>query len=172
VDLSDVLGVAVSAPLDFYVGNISMEMSSEQVKEVLVRCAAGLQGNTAHLGVLEVKEIGTDLPNRRTRCWKVRVPHALKELMQQSSLYPKGWTHRRYFEQRSGNKRAKTAAEQTPAVGGGGLLSGDAGVPLPGGAGVRLPEGAGVGAQVGGDGQVEQQQEASQEVQEQQGGFL
>ena len=100
--------------------------------------------------------------------------------MQQSSLYPKGWTHRRYFEQRSGNKRAKTAAEQTPAVGGGGLLSGDAGVPLPGGAGVplpggagvRLPEGAGAGAQVGGDGQVEQQQVASQEVQEQQGGFL
>ena len=155
-------------------GNTSLNMSSEQVKQVLERCAAGVQGNTAHLEVLEVKEIGTDLPNRRTRCWKVKVPHVMKELMQESSLYPKGWTHRRYFEQRSGNKRAKTAAEQTPTAGGGGLLPAGEGVPLPGagGAAGRLPEGAGAGAQVGRDGQVEQQQEAGQEVQEQQGGFL
>ena len=114
VDLSDVLGVAVSAPLDFYVGNTSLEMSSEQVKQVLVRCAAGVQGNTAHLEVLEVKEIGTDLANRRTRCWKVTVPHALKELMKESSLYPSGWTHRRFFVPRPSNKRAG----QPPAAAG------------------------------------------------------
>ena len=124
VDLSDMLGVAVSAPLDFYVGNTSLEMSSEQVKQVLVRCAAGVQGNTAHLEVLNVEEIGTDLPNRRTRCWKVTVPHSLKELMKESSLYPSGWTHRRFFVPRPSNKRAGLL----PATGGtAGLPAADAG---------------------------------------------
>ena len=116
VDLSDVLRVAAAAPLDFYVGNTSLDMTGEDVKHVLVRCATGVQGNTAHLEVLEVKEIGTDLANRRTRCWKVKVPYKLKELMQQYSLYPSGWTHRRFFEQRSGNKNARTVLQPAPAA--------------------------------------------------------
>ena len=130
VDLSDVLGVAVSAPLDFYVGNTSIEMTSEQLKQVLVRCAAGIQGNTAHLEVLNVEEIGTDLPNRRTRCWKVTVLHGLKELMKESSLYPSGWTHRRFFVPRPSNKRAgqppatAVTAGQATATGGQAAVTG------------------------------------------------
>ena len=89
---------------------------------MLVRCAAGVQGNAAQLEVLEVKEIGTDLPNRRTRCWKVTVPHAQKELMKESSLYPSGWTHRRYFEPRTANK-ARTAA--VPGAPGGAAAPGE-----------------------------------------------
>ena len=65
-------------------------MTGEDVKQVLVRCATGVQGNAAHLEVLEVKEIGTDRANRRTQCWKVKEPFKMKELIQQSSIYPSG----------------------------------------------------------------------------------
>ena len=65
---------------------------------------------------------GTDLPNRRTRCWKVTVPHAQKDLMKESSLYPSGWTHRRYFEPRTANK-ARTAA--VPGVPGAAAVPGE-----------------------------------------------
>ena len=42
------------------------------------------------------------------------VPHSLKELMKESSLYPSGWTHRRFFVPRPSNKRAG----QPPATAG------------------------------------------------------
>jgi hypothetical protein len=181
VDLSDVLGVAAAAPLDFYVGNTSLDVTEDDVKQVLVRCATDVQGNTAHLEVLEVKEIGTDLANRKTKCWKVKVPFKMKELMQQSSLYPSGWTHRRFFEQR--NKNVRTVPVPAPAAalpGRGAGASVTVPVPataaaLPGGgagASVAVP-GAAAAAVSGGEVLL---QEASQEQKEvlceQNGNFL
>ena len=99
VDLSSELG-ELGAPLDFYVGNTGIKVTEEKVKEVLVKCAAGLQDNPVALDVIDVKEIGQEIVNRRTKCWKVTVPYSMKETMQQSSLYPSSWTHRRYFQQR------------------------------------------------------------------------
>ena len=170
VDLSDVLGVAAAAPLDFYVGNTSLDVTGEDVKQVLVRCATGVEGNTAQLEVLEVKEIGTDLANRRTRCWKVKVPYKLKELMQQSSLYPSGWTHRRFFEQRSGNKNARTVPQPAPAAA---LPGGGAGtsvaVPDARTAVITVPGAAAAAVSAG----EVIMQEASEEVLcEREGGFL
>ena len=50
--------------------------------------------------MLEVEEANKDLQFRRTKSWKVTVPYSMKSLMENSELYPPGWTHRRYFEQR------------------------------------------------------------------------
>ena len=106
VDLSGELG-ELGAPLDYYVGNTGIKVTEEKVKEVLVKCVAGLQDNPVALEVIDVKEIGQEIVNRRTKCWKVTVPYSMKETMQQSSLYPSSWTHRRYFQQR--NKRVPDA---------------------------------------------------------------
>ena len=99
VDLSSELG-ELGAPLDFYVGNTGIQVTNEKVKEVLIKCAAGLQDSPVALEVISVDEIGKEIKNRRTKCWKVTVPFSMKETMQLSSLYPNSWTHRRYFQPR------------------------------------------------------------------------
>ena len=88
-------------------GNTGITVTKDKVNEVLVKCAAGLQDNPVALEVIGVEEIGKEITNRRTKCWKVTVPYSMKETMQQSSLYPSSWTHRRYFQQR--NKRVPDA---------------------------------------------------------------
>ena len=57
-----------------------------------------------------VDEIGKEIVNRRTKCWKVTVPYSMKETMQLSSLYPNSWTHRRYFQPREKRVPAVTSA--------------------------------------------------------------
>jgi hypothetical protein len=123
VDLSGELG-ELGAPLDFYVGNTSIQVTDEKVKQVLVKCAAGLQDSTVALQVLNVEEIGKELTGRRTKCWKVTVPYSMKEIMQQSSLYPNSWTHRRFFQPRDKRVPAvsppecRAAVQSTESVGG------------------------------------------------------
>ena len=92
--------------LNFYIGNTSLTVNKKNVSNVLVKCAAELEGNPV-LRVLEVEEAGVDLPNRRSKCWKVTVPYGMKSLMENSNIYPIGWSHRRFFERSNGNKRTK-----------------------------------------------------------------
>ena len=106
VDLSGELEGPLSAPLNFYVGNTSLKVTREVMKTVLVKRATEME-ESLDLEVLEVEEAGPDFPNRRTKCWKVTVPYSMKALMEKSELYPPGWTHRRFFERPSNNKRTK-----------------------------------------------------------------
>ena len=85
VDLSSELG-ELGAQLDFYVGNTGIQVTNEKVKEVLIKCAVGLQDSPVALEVISVDEIGKEIVNRRTKCWKVTVPFSMKETMQLSSL--------------------------------------------------------------------------------------
>ena len=111
VDLST-LGGAVAAPIDRYVGNTGQEMTPELVKEALRMCAAALPG-TATLEVLKVDQINSHLQHARTRAWKVTVPYACRDIMDNVALYPPGWTHRAYFAPRQDrNKRARAGQEQ------------------------------------------------------------
>ena len=54
------------------------------------------------LNILEVKLLTYPErdPNPRFKSWKVRVPYACKELMENDSFYPNGWSHRKYFPKR------------------------------------------------------------------------
>ena len=91
-------------------GNTGIQVTEDKVKQVLVKCAAGLQDSPVALEVISVDEIGKEIVNRRTKCWKVTVPYSMKETMQLSSLYPNSWTHRRYFQPREKRVPAVTSA--------------------------------------------------------------
>ena len=115
VDLSS-LGGALVAPIDRYVGNTPQGTTPELVKEALRLCAAGLPGGSA-LEVLEVDQINSHLQHARTRAWKVTVPYACRELMDNVALYPPGWTHRAYFAPRQErSKRLRPGQEQGRGV--------------------------------------------------------
>ena len=155
VDLSNELG-ELGAPLDFYVGNTGIQVTQDKVKEVLVKCAAGLPDNNVALQVLNVEEIGKELANRRSKCWKVTVPYSMKEVMQQSSLYPNSWTHRRFFQPRDKRVPNVSPPEGRAAAQSSGAVSS----PAVRGEQEQVPRGQ---EQV----VMEQGQEASVEVQEQ-----
>ena len=65
-------------------------------------------------------------PNPRSRCWKVSVAYAQKELMENDLLYPSGWSHRRFFPPRKNKNGAGNDAKRphvdpvAPYLGGGG----------------------------------------------------
>ena len=40
------------------------------------------------------------IPNPRTLCWKVTVPHREREYMMKDESFPEGWAHRRFFPPR------------------------------------------------------------------------
>ena len=66
------------------------------------------------------------------------MPYKMKELMQQSSLYPSGWTHRRFFEQRNKNVRTVPVPAPAAALPGGGAC---ASVAVPGAAAAAVSGG-------------------------------
>ena len=114
-------------------GNTGLQVTEEKVKEVLVKCAAGLQESPVALEVVSVNEIGKEIVNRRTKCWKVTVPYSMKETMQLSSLYPNSWTHRRYFQPREKRVPAVTEGRASVQSGGGAARGETLQEQLPGG---------------------------------------
>ena len=114
VDLSG-LGNSIVAPIERYVGNTSREVTAEVVRQVLIKCSEEINGGSP-LEIIDVKEIGTEFPNKRTRSWQVTVPYKCRELMMNPDTYPQGWTHRAYFAPRVGNKRAKPGVSHNSGI--------------------------------------------------------
>jgi hypothetical protein len=85
---------AVTAPPDFYVGNTNPILTSDIVVKVLVKCAAGLEGSPV-LEVLQVEEAGTELVNRRTKCWKVLVTRGPRSQAKVTLCWWWHWKRRR-----------------------------------------------------------------------------
>ena len=98
VDFSEI-GAVMVAPIDRYIGNTDLRVTSDVVKAALNKCAAGIE-NMPKLDILDVKRINGDLPNAKTAAWKVTVPYECRELMDNPLTYPPGWTHRAYFAPR------------------------------------------------------------------------
>ena len=48
-----------------------------------------------------------DIPNPRTKCWRITVPHLWREMMKRDEFFPRGWSHRVFHHSRGG----KTGAE-------------------------------------------------------------
>ena len=92
------LAGAEAAPLDIFIGNTNPLTTPEMIKTVMKNSAAKLPDQPM-LEVLEAKCLNNFErdPNPRSKCWKVTVPYAFKELMENDELYPSGWSHRRFF---------------------------------------------------------------------------
>ena len=105
VDLSHLVR-SVVAPLERYVGGTNLGATEQEVRAVLKECAAALEGGDK-LEMLKVEKL-TGHASARTQSWKLTVPYSCKQLLENSALYPPGWTHRAYFAPRGErNKRLK-----------------------------------------------------------------
>ena len=82
-----------------FIANTHPGSTKDLIKEILVECAESEEARTATLEVLEVKCMTNyeKIPNPRTLCWKVTVPHREREYMMKDESYPEGWAHRRFF---------------------------------------------------------------------------
>ena len=69
---------------------------------MLTKCAKAIKPEEK-LCVFEVQQLATHLVNPRTKSWKVVVAYKHRELMDMDTMYPPGWTHRKYF----GARKAK-----------------------------------------------------------------
>ena len=99
----DVEEEGVAAPVEFYIGNTTPAATEEIVKNVLIKCAKGIDSNT-EFKVVEVVQLAKQIENPRNKCWKVVIPYKFKALMERDDMYPAGWCHRKFFApRRSGN---------------------------------------------------------------------
>ena len=94
-----------AAPLDIFIGNTHPKATEEKIKEVLLLCAENIPGKP-NLIIDEVKCLNNmELePNPRTKCWRLTVPYSCKSVVEDDNLYPKGWSHRKFYPARQ--KRA------------------------------------------------------------------
>ena len=104
---------AEAAPVDIFVGNTNPQATPEIVKDVLIKYAQNLPDKPV-LNVLEVKCLNNMEiePNPRSRCWKVSVAYAQKEIMEKDELYPAGWSHRKFFPPRNNKNGAGNNAKR------------------------------------------------------------
>ena len=108
------LAGAEAAPIDIFIGNTNPLATPEMIKTVLANSAQQLP-DKPQLAVIEVKCLNNFErdPNPRSKCWKVTVPYADKELMEKDELYPSGWSHRKFFPPKRNNPSSSTG--QQPA---------------------------------------------------------
>ena len=78
------------APVEYYIGNTSNRITDEDIKTILIRCAAAVEGGQG-LVVDEVKLL-TKEEDPRTKCWKVVIPYKFKDIMEKDDVYPTGWS--------------------------------------------------------------------------------
>ena len=94
----DIDGVE-AAPVDFFIGNTNPNIDEQKVTEVIVKCASQVDGKPDK--ELKAEEIMVkclsnliDIPNPRTNCWSITVPHIWRDAMKKDDFYPRGWSHR------------------------------------------------------------------------------
>ena len=107
-----------AAPVDIFVGNTNPRATEDKIKEVLM-LSAGQMPEKPTLVINEVKCLNNleIEPNPRTRCWRITVPYACKDLMLDDNLYPTGWSHRKFFPAKRKSQHG-ASTRQTQGQGG------------------------------------------------------
>ena len=87
------------APYEIFIANTHPLSTKELIKEILIDCAKDDKTRNVELDIIDVKCMTNKdkIPNPRTLCWKVTVPHREREHMLKDESYPEGWAHRRFF---------------------------------------------------------------------------
>ena len=84
------------------------------VRKAIVESANSLQEKPEELKEEQVKvemvRRREEDPNPRTRAWKLTVPHLWREVVvDRSDFYPRGWSHRQWFNRSSFKKKEEPA---------------------------------------------------------------
>ena len=150
----NVMSGAEAAPVVIHIGNINPNATEVKVKEAILQCAnnmsekpGDLKEEELHVEPVRRKD---DDPNPRTRAWKVTVPNLWREqALNKSDFYPRGWSHRQWFERRNLRREqpGRTGWRQA-AVGGPGAGGPEAGGPVSGGPAAGGPAAGGPAAGV------------------------
>ena len=111
----DVGNDGLAAPVEFYVGNTTPAANVDIIKDVLVKCAKGIESDT-QFSVLKVTQLAKHIENPRTKCWKVEIPYKFKELMEKDEMYPTGWCHRKFFAPRRPENPSKQPRKEDNVV--------------------------------------------------------
>ena len=129
-----------AGPAMFWIGNTHPKTSKENVEQALKKCAEdkGIKNFKVDDAFCLTKD-----SEPRTKTWKVTVPGRLKDLMEDSAMYPAGWSHRTFSFRPERPRHAGAPAGPPPANRGGETAPG---VTLSGGAGEGETRGAGAGA--------------------------
>ena len=100
-----------AGPATFWIGNTHPKTSKENVEHVLKKCAEekGIQ----NFKVDDVFCLTKDA-EPRTKTWKVTVPGRLKDLMEDSAMYPAGWSHRTFSFRPERQRHTGAPAGATP----------------------------------------------------------
>ena len=101
--------------MEFYVGNTTPAANEDIIKDVLVKCAKGIESDT-QFSVLKVTQLAKHIENPRTKCWKVEIPYKFKELMEKDEMYPTGWCHRKFFAPRRAENPSKQPRKEDNVV--------------------------------------------------------
>ena len=135
----------LAGPAMFWIGNTHPNTSKENMEVALKRCAEDKK-----IDNFKIEDIFclTKDSNPRTKTWKVTVPGRLKGIMEDSDMYPAGWSHRTFsFRPERPGLRGATAGA-LPASSAGTLAVGAGVTPAPG-AGLTLAPGAGGTSEAG-----------------------
>ena len=136
-----------AGPATFWIGNTHPKTSKENVEHALKKCAE--EKDIKNFKVDDVFCLTKD-SEPRTKTWKVTVPGRLKNLMEDSAMYPAGWSHRafsfrperpRYMGAPAGDPPASSGRGTAPEV----ALASGAGAGETQGAGAETTPGAGAG---------------------------
>ena len=105
---------AEAAPVCVHIGNVNPEATEDMVRRAIVESANNLQEKPEELKEEQVKvemvRRREEDPNPRTRAWKMTVPHLWREVVvNRSDFYPRGWSHRQWFNRSSFNKKEEQA---------------------------------------------------------------
>ena len=100
----------LARPEQFWVGNTSPDTTADSVKEVLGKCAGGL--NVEDFKIIDVTTLNKET-NPMSRSWRVTVPARLKDLMLNPAMYPLGWGGRVFHP---GGRRQEAAGQGASVV--------------------------------------------------------
>ena len=104
------------------------------MRKAIVECANNMQEKPEELKEEQVKvemvRRREEDPNPRTRAWKLTVPNLWREVVvDRSDFYPRGWSHRQWFNRSNFKKKEEQARPQGagalpkgPPLGAGGLF--------------------------------------------------
>ena len=98
----------LTGPIEWYIGNTHPNQTEETVKETLTKYAE--HHKVTNFTVEKVTTL-TKEPNPRNKSWKIVLPARLKEVMENTEMFPRGWITRP-FTTYSGPRRQEREGQQ------------------------------------------------------------
>ncbi len=99
----DLGGISLSAPKEFWVGGVNPKIQDKQIADILVKCARNLN-EQSEFEVADIVCLTRD-ELAKSKSFKITVDAKHAKLMMDSQIYPEGWRHREFTQDKTFYKR-------------------------------------------------------------------